>query len=336
MPQSDSGEGMAPLETAVRRSLVVLVILFSVVLLTYLGSGIHFVKPGESALVLRFGRVQPHAQGPGLLLAFPEPIDRVVRLETGGPRELRLESWQARDLSPSTENETAFGPLRHQLDPTKDGYTLTGDANIVQSSVSLRYLIVDPVRFFVRAENPEALLAALYYRAAARTLARAAIDDIIPSGLTGYRDDTLAELGGLLEQLDLGIALSGLEIRELLPPKPVLPAFQDVNSARVEGQTYMEQAKSYRARNQQLAQAEAHGVRTRAVAEAAATVMRAQGRADAFLSMLAASREAPLEFRARMLTEAREDTLPKFRYSTLLPPEGARILLLSPQSGEAR
>jgi membrane protease subunit HflK len=331
--------GSAPVaatERAARRSLALLALLFAGVLVSYLASGVHFIKPGESALVLRFGHLQPRAHGPGLLIAFPEPIDRVVRLATGGPRELKLESWQARELPRTTHNESEFGPLRHHLNPARDGYTLTGDANIVQSSFSLRYQIIDPVRFYSIAADPDALIAALFYQTAARTLARAPIDEIIPSGLAAYRDRTLAELEKQLTPLDLGIALGGLEIRELLPPKPVLPAFQDVNSAKVEGQTYVEEARTYRARTRQMAEAEANGIRARATAEAAAVLTRAQGEADGFLAILGASREAPRELRERLLTEAREEVLPKLRQVAVLPGDGARTLLVRPQTADAK
>ncbi len=334
-PLDSAPAPLAATERAARRSLALLALVFTVILVGYLTSGVHFIKPGETALVLRFGHLLPRAHGPGLLVAFPEPIDRVVRLATGGPRELKLEAWQARELPRSTQNETEFGPLRHHLHPARDGYTLTGDANIVQSSFSLRYQIIDPVRYFSVAADPEALLSALFYQTAARTLARAPIDEIIPSGLADYRDRTLAELEKQLAPLDLGIALGGLEIRELLPPKPVLPAFQDVNSAKVEGRTYVEEARTYRARTRQMAEAEANGLRTRATAEAAAVLTRAQGESDGFLTLLAASREAPRELRQRLLTEAREEVLPKLRQATVLPGEGARQLLVRPRTAHA-
>ena len=49
-------------------------------------SGITIVKPDEVAVILRWGRLvgdtpalQEH--GPGLLFAFPRPVDRVVRVQ---------------------------------------------------------------------------------------------------------------------------------------------------------------------------------------------------------------------------------------------------------------
>ncbi len=338
-PGSASPTAQPPLastELAARRSVFLLTAVFVCVLVGYIASGIHFVKPGESALVLRFGRLQPQAHGPGLLIAFPEPIDRVVRLATGAPRELTLDNWLAREVPRSTVNETDYGPLRHVLNPARDGYTLTGDANIVQGAFSLRYQIVDPVRFFAVSADPDATPAALFYQSAARSLARGTIDEVIPAGLATYRDRTLDELRARLAEIDLGIALGGLEIRELLPPKPVLSAFQDVNSAKVESQTYVEEARAYLARSRELAASEAATIRTRASAESSAALTRAEGERDAFLSVLAAYRESPADFRSRLLAEAREEVLPKLNQAAFAPAASTPQILLRPQNADAR
>lgn len=324
------------LELAVRRTLALLGLLFLGVLVNYLASGCHFVKPGESAFVLRFGRIVPTVHGPGLLIAFPPPIDQVVRLPTGGPRELALDGWRARAVERDTVNETHYGPLRHELHPARDGYTLTGDGNILQGAFTLRYQIVDPVRYQHGAADVETTLERLFYRAAARVLAGAAVDEVIPAGLDGFRDRTLAVLAPTVGALDLGLVVTGLEIRELLPPHPVLPAFQDVNSAKVEARTYVEEARAHRARTAQAARGEAHTLRARAEADAGAVVMRARGAAEAFASVFGAASESPVDFRARRLAETREEVLPKFRHITLHGEDVAPVLWLRPDAGGAR
>ena len=62
-------------------------------LLIMLASGVKTVKPDEAAVVLRFGRLvgttrADQIHGPGLLLAFPYPIDEVVRVAVRQVKEL--------------------------------------------------------------------------------------------------------------------------------------------------------------------------------------------------------------------------------------------------------
>jgi len=327
---------LSRLEAAVRRTLLLLGLLFFGVLVHYLVSGCYFIKPGESAFVLRFGRLVPTIYGPGLLIAFPSPVDEVVRAHTGGPRELALEAWRARAVDRDTINDTQYGPLRHELHPARDGYTLTGDANILQGAFTLRYQIVDPVRHHRAAAEVEATLARLFHRAATRVLAGLAVDSVIPSGLDAFRDQTLAQLGPAVAALEIGVIVTSLEIRELLPPHPVLPAFQDVNSAKVEARTYVEEARAHLVRTAQAARGEAHTLRARAEADAQAAVVRARGLADAFGSVRVAAGESPLDFRARLLAETREEVLPKLRHITLYPGDSEPVLWLRPDAGGAR
>jgi membrane protease subunit HflK len=330
-------QDLTPVERAARRTLGLLALLFLGVLSAYVASGCHFVAPGESALVLRFGRVLPSTHGPGLLLAFPPPVDRVLRFPTGGPRELALDAWRARDLARTTPEDSNYGPLRHELHPARDGYTLTADANILQGAFTLRYQITDPARLHrAGAEGAPPLLEKLFQHAATRVLARSPVDTIIPAGLDLFRDQVLTELSANLAALDLGVLVVGLEIRELLPPRPVLPAFNDVNSAKVEGRTFVEEARAHRARIDQAARGEAATLRARAGAEAEAAIIRARGEAEAFLAQLGAAAVSPLDFRSRLLAETREQVLPKLRHGTVFPEGGAPLLLLRPDGPEGR
>ncbi|BET65718.1 FtsH protease activity modulator HflK [Opitutales bacterium ASA1] len=326
----------ADLELVARRTLRLTALLFAAVTAWYLTSGVHFVAAGESALVLRLGKLQPRVHGPGLLVAFPEPVDRVVRFATGGPRELVLEAWQAREAEPSTDNETEYGPVRHRLDPRRDGYTLTGDANIVQGSFTLRYQIVDTARHFTSVREPERLLEAVFHQAATRALARVAIDDVVPTGLAVFRDATLEAMKEILAEIDPGVTFTGLELRELLPPKPVLPAFQDVSSARVEAKTYVDEALALRERMRRLADAESHALRAAADAEAAARLQRARGESEAFSATLEAAREEPGRLEARLLAEVREEVWPKLGRGAVAAEDAQGTILWRPQGVDTR
>jgi regulator of protease activity HflC (stomatin/prohibitin superfamily) len=68
----------------------------------------------------------------------------------------------------------------------------------------------------------------------------------------------------ILVEIDPGVTFTGWERRDLLPPKPVLPAFQDVSSARVEAKTYVDEARALQERLRRSAEAEAHDCGRRA------------------------------------------------------------------------
>src|SRR5262245_57879004 len=62
----------------------------SLLLLSYVATGLYQVQPGEVAVVQRFGRVLLETQGPGLHYGLPWGLDRVVRVAVGERRELAV------------------------------------------------------------------------------------------------------------------------------------------------------------------------------------------------------------------------------------------------------
>src|ERR1700684_4286773 len=109
----------------------------------YVLSGITIVKPDEVAVILRWGRLvgatpAPQEHGPGLLFAFPRPVDQVVRVQTKHVSEVRVSTLDTYDVSPDSDYgaDTGGSPT---LDPLTQGYALTGDDNIVHVEMVARY-----------------------------------------------------------------------------------------------------------------------------------------------------------------------------------------------------
>ena len=96
--------------------------------LIYLCSGITVIAPNQRGLILRFGHALPKSAPPGLLLAFPPPIDEVVMLPAKSVQEVVLDAW--------TPNDDSY---RDSLHPARDPYTITGDVNIIRARFSIRF-----------------------------------------------------------------------------------------------------------------------------------------------------------------------------------------------------
>src|SRR4051812_33969902 len=145
----------------------------------YLCSGITRVAPNEDALIFHLGRLQREVHPPGLCFALPPPIDRVIKIPTRTQHELFLNAWAPDEHSAVTPTPLASGasdmpasllavlpaanaglpgsapPRGKGLPPVFDGYTLTGDANVVPARLTARYRIIDPFAYASSAQ-PEA------------------------------------------------------------------------------------------------------------------------------------------------------------------------------------
>lgn len=325
-PEQDIGFGAAAVLQAMKSSVKLLRWGMLLLAMIYLVSGVTVVGPNETAFVLRFGKLQPGLHGSGLLLALPQPIDEVVRVPTRSVQEIQLDAWES---SSSTE-----GYSSNTLHPVRDGYTLTGDANIIRARFSVRYQVADPVAYVLTAKNQPALLEAVLYRAATSVIAQMKVDDVLASGLEALRAQAMRGAQAQLDQLGLGVQLLAFEVREIIPAQQVLPAFEDVVSAQVESRTLVEQANSYRASELPGVNAAAYRLKQEANAYAQDLVARATGEAAAFEAIDQQYRIAPELMRTRLYADAMETILHHMQSTTIFQPSGGSLkLFLQPSYG---
>src|SRR6202049_3950011 len=102
----------------------------------YALSGITIVKADEVAVILRWGRLvgdtpalQQH--GPGLLFAFPRPVDQVVRVQV-------KHLWEGPDTALIIDAHEVDEYPAPTLNPLTQGYALPGDQNVVQAAIVAR------------------------------------------------------------------------------------------------------------------------------------------------------------------------------------------------------
>src|SRR5262245_60564415 len=103
-----------------------LVGLMLVLLVGYLLTGVSEVRPGERAVIRRFGRVLPDKPGPGLHVGLPWGMDRVDRVAVDLLRRVSI-GYQPDDKQ---------GDFRAPA-----GQLLTGDHNLVNIQVVLFYSV---------------------------------------------------------------------------------------------------------------------------------------------------------------------------------------------------
>lgn len=328
---------------------------FVILLLLYAVSGIRTIQPQEQALLLRFGSLQPKVHGPGLLIGLPEPFDRVLRFETGKDISLPLDAWTVTgakigdpdkpvelsdaQLADAVKNGTNGGAAQSTylatpgaaLDAVEDGYTVTGDFNIVQGRFIMRYRIVDPFRFASSGDRIDELLARLAYRAISHELSVSKID----AALTTDRQSIAISASRMIEEevtrLGLGLRVSGLDVRELSPPSQVIAAFEDVTNARQFAKTLYENSRQYTDETLSKTDGEARSIVHRAGGYSAGLVAEAAGEASSFRSMLTEYHRDPLLISRRLLRETLDTVMANVQSRTLIPSgQSAPSLIIEP------
>jgi len=169
-----------------------------ILLVLFLFSGITKIEADSVGLLLRFGELQGGSPGeqvrqPGLLLALPYPIDE-VKTVPGKDKEGEIvidEVWKELTDTATTD----------AIDPVLEGYCLTGDHNILQAKLAVKYKVADPIAFelWMDREDREALLRDVVLAALVQTVATWTMDDSL--NLQQVRKDDAD--GAAAESLDL-------------------------------------------------------------------------------------------------------------------------------------
>ena len=210
------------------------VIIIAVVLVICL-SGVKFVKSGESAIILRFGKIvgdtpEEQVHDAGILFAFPYIIDEVIMVPTGSIQEFTVNTHY-------TDGE--------MMTYDRNGYVITGDNNIAILSASVKYTISDPVAYALSVKDPQYIINAVVSNAMINVAANYAVDDILTTGKDTYTKEVHSLSQQKLDENGIGVKLSHFELTRVGMPEEVRDMYELVNSTNIQASTRIEQARQY-------------------------------------------------------------------------------------------
>ncbi|WP_320152435.1 protease modulator HflK [uncultured Tolumonas sp.] len=219
-------------------------------------SSTYRIAPDSQAVVFHFG--EPiRLEHAGLLLAWPQPIDQVIKIP--GPERI----IEHPVMTMRQNVQLGSTPLQDVNDDTDagSGYLLTGDTGIVQLDIRLFYQVTDPISFAIQQSHIDPLLDRLATRAAAVVCASRDLDTILVARpeIAGNEpkvaearlklrgdfkqamNDSLAELANM--QTEPGIRIERVDIASSLPGNAV-SAFNAVLTASQQAEKNIADARN--------------------------------------------------------------------------------------------
>jgi membrane protease subunit HflK len=246
----------------VRYLLLAAVLLFLVSLLT----GVTQVRPGERAVVRRFGRVLEDKPRPGLWVGLPWGLDRVDRVPVDLVRRVTV----------------GFNPEDSETEGlTPPGQLLTGDRNLVNIQAVIDYgVIEDEVeKYVVQKDLVDGLVARAAESVLAEWVATRSVDYVLLSAKAALPETLVEETQYRIAPYELGVRIKSASIALVLPPEQVRDAFEKVNRAQTGIQTRKYEAEQERSRL--LGEAETERDRLQKEAEAFVEEQRRLAQTDA-------------------------------------------------------
>ncbi|MBN1355834.1 FtsH protease activity modulator HflK [bacterium] len=278
-------------------------------LIAYLSTCISQVKVQETGVLLRFGKVVRSRVDPGICIKFPWPVDRLVKVNT---RTIEtLQTGFGADPDKVTEFERTYGDIDQiEYGTLRIPYIITGDKNILHIKILITYRISDPERYLFSINLAESVLANLAQSAILKLTASSIVDDILTTGKLQLRQDIYSELTRTTEQLDLGLAIHSIQVRNVRPPSRTVGAFKDVINAQEESREIVHEAEAYRNQIVPEAQAEAERITQEAEAYRTQKIDHAQGESRRFEMVAQEYRNNPEVTRERLRLETLEQIAP--------------------------
>ncbi len=251
-----------------------------VLLVVYLLSGFYKIGRSEVGVLTRFGKVVNSRIPPGLHYAFPYPIDIIHKVPVRQVHTMDVLDFSTRYLSGSGRG-ASFSDVTG-LEP----YAITGDDNLVAVSLSLKYVISDPVKYLFNFRQASQSVSMVAGRVLTVMIARRGIDHLLTGDRSAFKRQLKAMLQHEMDALGMGIAISLVDITELSPPPAVQPYFEKVVNVKADSMRIINEARGYEGKR--LARARATADRTVRQAEARRRnrILEAQGRVERFEARL--------------------------------------------------
>ncbi|MFA6100858.1 MAG: protease modulator HflK [Victivallaceae bacterium] len=260
--QYDSG--LKSLVRSLQISFFILVIIIVGMLLYFFTFGGYFiVKPQEAVIVLRFGKyVDTYTEDWHWF--FPHPVNSLIRIKTN-PQILTVD-FKASSTAMDEQQAQMGGPL----DPGRDSYLLTGDANIIHASWILEYQVVNPQKYYEKCfcpedplnddevlvaakdgvvlgtRGPQTILRETLRNVVLRVTAGKAVDDVLYEKKQAYKDQVQALFDKAIADLDIGIKINSVALQQAYPPQKTKAAFGEVTAANQAKSTMIDTANEYR------------------------------------------------------------------------------------------
>lgn len=287
----------------------------------FLVSGSFIVKQGEVAVLLRFGKAVGKGadivRQPGFYFAWPAPIDEVIRIKSGESLSVRSTSgWHS--TTPQMEALGQEPPAMGFLNPASEGYVISADGNIFHARATVKYRVVDPLKYRFDFADAGAILANIVNNAIVHAAARMTAENAIYKDKAGYRDLVMARVQELVDESRLGIVLEPGDV-ETKPPADVKQAFDDVIAAEQEGSKLVQDARGYYDEVTLRARGEAQAVINDAMAQSNRFVQTVTSLAQSFTDMRPEYEKDPWLFRSRLLTARMERVLTNAQEKIFLP-----------------
>jgi len=262
-----------------------------------LGS-IYTVDANENAVILRLGKYNS-TKGPGLHLKIPF-LDLVEKVKVDYQYK---QEFGFRTLRPGVK--TQYSTRGYE----GESWMLTGDLKIAEVKWVVQYKIKDAKDYLFNVKNVENTIFDASEAAVRLMIGDRSFIEVLQAEREAVAIEARKYMQDLLDSYKCGVSIQLVQLQGVVPPEPVADSFNEVNRAKQEQETLINEAKQ--AYNQKifLVEGQAEKIITEANGYAIERTNQAQGDVALFESILLEYNKAPQITKDRLYLETMEHVL---------------------------
>lgn len=288
-PNRKSLSNLTPAMVLLGIAVIALIIIFSTSFIV--------VDQTERAVITTFGKFT-RVDGPGLAFKWPFGIQNAYFVKT--------EVVQTEQFGFRTE-KAGITTKYSDKDYPEESTMLTGDLNIVSVEWIIQYKITDPKAWLFNCSDREKTIRDISQSAVNLLVGDRTILGVIGPERTAIQEEAVQMMNEKFAEFGLGINVIQVQLQNIVPPKGVQDAFEDVNKAIQDMNRLVNEGKeSY---NAEIPKAQGEAEQMKEVAQGYATerVNNAKGDVARFNSVYDEYRKAPEVTKQRLYYEMIED-----------------------------
>ena len=293
--------------------------LIAVLVLVALFTIVYTVQAESQGVVLRFERYIKTVD-PGLRFKMPFGIDTVQIVPVR--RQLKQE------FGDSTRGAT--NPFQHtsSSEQQKEKNMVTGDLNAATVEWIVQFRVNDPRQFLFKVKEPESTLRAVSESVMREIVGDRTVDEVITVGRQEIEVEVLSRMQELVDNYKMGLSIDQVQLKDVNPPPPVQPSFNEVNQAQQQREQLINQANGEYNKVVPRARGEADQKIRAAEGYALKRVNEAEGDATRFTALFTEFQKAPEVTKRRMHLETMRSVIPKMGKKIILDSDAKQVLPL--------
>ncbi len=281
-------------------------------------TGLYSIGADEVGVVLRFGKYV-RSTDPGLHFKVPFGIETVKKVKV---KKVFKQEFGFRTIKAGIKTQYSSKSY------LEESIMLTGDLNVADVEWSVQFRVKDPYNFLFKIKDPEETLRAMSEAVVRKIVGDRSVTEILTLGRIDIAKDAEIGLQELLDSFESGIQIVTVQLQNVNPPEPVRPAFNEVNRAKQDKSTMINEAWEDYNKRIPRARGEAEQMIAEAEGYALKRVNQALGDVSLFNQIYKEYRLAPDVTRRRLYLETMGEILPRIEEIYIVDEDQKSILPL--------